>query len=469
MLPSDTARIRRDLPELVVGLVGRIGIEMPQIGTLLEAHLTQFGYTCHQIRVTDTLKEYEVALKDSPLEERYVSYIETCNKLRRDTRRQDVMAYLAMLKIAKIRSTLEQSHGPVGQIYIINQLKRREEVDTFRSVYGNAFFLISCHGRRDYRSGRLAKKISSDHPSISRADKWIPAALELIQRDDNEINDPYGQRVQEAFPLADVIIDGEDMDGAKRTIERFFDALFGSPRSSPTADEHCNAIAFTAATRSADLSRQVGAAIFSNRGEIIAIGCNEAPKAGGGYYWQDDHGDARDVTMEEDINAIEKKGLVIELLEVLDANNMLLKNGQSFKEVSNELLNVRRIFDNTAIMGTLEYGRAVHAEMAAITDAARRGHSLQDCTLYVTTFPCHNCAKHIVAAGIERVVYLEPYAKSHTSELYPDSIAVDDEEKAGRVVFKQFIGITHRSFARVFSRSRRKGSDGKLLSCVQRG
>ncbi|MDN3612645.1 hypothetical protein QWZ16_23945 [Vibrio ostreicida] len=29
----------------------------------------------------------------------------------------------------------------------------------------------------------------------------------------------------------------------------------------------------------------------------------------------------------------------------------------------------------------------------------------------VRLFPCHNCAKHIVASGIKRVVYVEPYPK----------------------------------------------------------
>ena len=55
-------------------------------------------------------------------------------------------------------------------------------------------------------------------------------------------------------------------------------------------------------------------------------------------------------------------------------------------------------------MDALEYGRMVHAEMSSLCDAARLGHMFQGGTLYCTTFPCHMCAKHIVAAGIARVV-----------------------------------------------------------------
>jgi deoxycytidylate deaminase len=79
-----------------------------------------------------------------------------------------------------------------------------------------------------------------------------------------------------------------------------------------------------------------------------------------------------------------------------------------------------------------DYIRAVHAEMAAITDAARHDISITGCTLYTTTFPCHDCAKHIVASGIRRVVYIEPYRKSLVQEFYPDSIAVDQADNLRR-------------------------------------
>lgn len=85
---------------------------------------------------------------------------------------------------------------------------------------------------------------------------------------------------------------------------------------------------------------------------------------------------------------------------------------------------------------TIDYIRAVHAEMAALTDAARHGVSTKGCVLYTTTFPCHDCAKHIVASGIQRVVYVEPYPKSLVQEFYSDSITADSgNECAGKVRF----------------------------------
>src|SRR5690606_19175210 len=78
-------------------------------------------------------------------------------------------------------------------------------------------------------------------------------------------------------------------------------------------------------------------------------------------------------------------------------------------------------------MDAIEYGRMVHAEMNAITDAARVGHAIRGATLYCTTFPCHICAKHIIASGIARVVYLEPYPKSLAQELHEDALEVDGQ------------------------------------------
>lgn len=46
----------------------------------------------------------------------------------------------------------------------------------------------------------------------------------------------------------------------------------------------------------------------------------------------------------------------------------------------------------TRVKALLEFGRAVHAEMASLSDAALRGISIRDGTTYVTTLPCHICA-----------------------------------------------------------------------------
>ena len=119
-------------------------------------------------------------------------------------------------------------------------------------------------------------------------------------------------------------------------------------------------------------------------------------------------------------------------------------------------------------MDALEYGRVVHAELAAICDAARLGRSIDQAILYCTTFPCHVCAKHIVAAGIDRVVFLEPYPKSLVAALHLDSIQIEGGDRGNyqafnAVKFEHFFGVTPRRYREVFERTKRKDQDGNFL------
>lgn len=51
----------------------------------------------------------------------------------------------------------------------------------------------------------------------------------------------------------------------------------------------------------------------------------------------------------------------------------------------------------------------LHAEANAITKVAKSNNSSQGATLYITDSPCMDCAKLIIQAGIERVVYGDEY------------------------------------------------------------
>jgi hypothetical protein len=67
-------------------------------------------------------------------------------------------------------------------------------------------------------------------------------------------------------------------------------------------------------------------------------------------------------------------------------------------------------------------------------------------------FLSHNCAKHIVAAGLERVVYVEPYPKSKASDLHSDSIRFGFADTAEQAVrFEPFVGVGPRRFIDLFS------------------
>jgi len=51
----------------------------------------------------------------------------------------------------------------------------------------------------------------------------------------------------------------------------------------------------------------------------------------------------------------------------------------------------------------------IHSEQNSISDAAKRGTTINDGTIYITHFPCINCCKYIISSGIKNVVYLDDY------------------------------------------------------------
>lgn len=213
-----------------------------------------------------------------------------------------------------------------------------------------------------------------------------------------------------------------------------------------------------ASLRSLDLSRQVGAAIFSKRHEVIALGCNEVPKGGGGTYWaQSGSEDARDFKWGSDPNDEKKRSLILDLFERLSANGLM---ETECVEKIDEMLQHPAVKDSQ-LMDIIEFGRILHAEMSALMDAARLGRAVQDAALFCTTFPCHICAKHIVGSGIDTVYFLEPYPKSAAFTLHPDSIEVEGSSRVHyanyeKAKFTHFYGISPRRYRDFFEKSLRK-------------
>jgi deoxycytidylate deaminase len=309
----------------------------------------------------------------------------------------------------------------------------------------------------------MMEKIRRYEPSPKTDADCERQAVELIEIDFNQRDDEDGQRVSDVFHLGDVFVTGIDQAMAEATIRRFIKAFFGDTKASPTKDEYGLYTATAAALRSADLSRQVGAAIFSKHGEIISLGCNEVPRPGGGTYWSDDEGPIyRDVELGYDPNQDRKAEIIHDLLTRMASHGFLsgaLTKVKSPQQRAEMFIDSETIRDSQ-LMDILEFGRVIHAEMSAVSDAARLGRATKDATLFCTTFPCHICAKHIVAAGIDRVVFLEPYPKSLSQKLHGDSITFETDIPE-KVLFEPFIGISPRRYRDIFEKRTRKDSSGK--------
>jgi cytidine deaminase len=410
-------------------------------------------------------------LRDGPRDTTVDAHMTAGNTLREALGRNDAVAMLGLIAIQEFR---QQNTGdptrPLPQFaHILHSLKRPEEVKVLRQIYGPAFVALAAYAPRPRRLQDLARRIAESHFS-NQSGEFLTQAERLLRRDELEIGDEHGQNVEETFPIADVVINTSDHASMVDSVQRAIELLFGNVFITPNPDEQGMYLARAAALRSGSLARQVGAAICRPDGTLVALGMNEVPRAGGGAYWCSDENDGRDLRWGYDTSDRMRENVFGEILQKLTENGWIVpeKSQRHIPDLVAEALRTGTppIMKGTQLLSTIDYVRAVHAEMAAITDAVRHGVSTRECTLYTTTFPCHDCAKHIVAAGITRVVYIEPYRKSLVQDLYPDSVVVDPADAcAGRVRFEPFVGVAPRRYSDLFGLStiRRKNKDGSLL------
>ena len=139
-------------------------------------------------------------------------------------------------------------------------------------------------------------------------------------------------------------------------------------------DEYFMGVACLSSKRSKDPSTQVGACVASKKNKVLTMGYNGAPT---GYH---------------------------------DDNCMCWEREGNFLDT--------------------KYAYVCHAELNAILNSPT---SLEDGRIYVTLFPCNECAKAIIQSGIKEVIYIE------------DKYASQDSFKASKIMF-DMAGVTYRKY-----------------------
>jgi deoxycytidylate deaminase len=471
--------------ELVIAVVAAVGAEIDLVIEQISTTLSEYDYETDNLRLSSYLSETAAKdLAELPLDEQIWEAMSAGDQLRRQWKRSDALVLHAISEIYANREDAAQAtyeeEGGEGEFpdeedapglsrraFVIRSLKTPDELETLRSVYGPRLVVIAAFSPRDKRVDHLAEQIQDSRNDAHR-DNWNHQPEDLIDRDEKE-QASRGQDVSGTFHRADFFIRGWERNVIEEDLKRTFEILFGDPFRTPTRDEYCQFLAAGAAMRSAEPSRQVGAAIGTRSGSVISLGCNEVPQPRGGSHWEEDGVGNREFEINEiDTNRRHFEALAKQLSEAVDE-----RLGRASEEIAGDSAETREKLDalRAAVVESLpaelraaglkeltEFGRAVHAEMDALLDAARRGIAVQGATLYCTTFPCHNCARHIVGAGIERVVFIEPYIKSRTAELHGDSIRLDNldlPENDERIPFESFVGVAPRRYREMFDAAAR--------------
>lgn len=465
-------------PELVFALVGAAGVRLNKLSGELKHELLSFGYKSVEIKLSNLLDNFTdgTPLSGSSEFDRIIHLQNMGNAFRKRLHKGDALALAGIAEIRAIRSKISgnPNEPAPAHAYILHQLKHPSEVDLLRQVYGSSFLVIAGHAPREQRKKELQRRMAVKASQSGREERFEGHAATVITNDDKQ-DDDFGQNVRDTYPKADFFAN-MGIELGEHELRRFVNLLFGHPFYTPKPDEYAMYQANAVSLRSSDDNRQVGAVIVSRTQcngkirdtSILSVGMNEVARGGGGFYWDEDSPDLRDQNLlYHQINrpAEIKSCVLTELIEKIIQKKWL--NETMEKEPASYLADsLLKELKGTQFLDIGEFSRPVHAEMTALIDAARRGVAVDGHSMYVTTFPCHNCAKHIIAAGIRRVVYLEPYYKSRANGLYGEEIILDSllgKEEEGKVVFFAYTGIAPRQYQQLFSMSERGAKKGRSL------
>ena len=430
--------------EIVLGLITTVGTDTENVIRYMKEHLSKFSYTTEIINVSsEILSNFDKTSPSFTCEyDRIKHYMDLGNQTRKNTNDASIIMKGVTSYILSRRDSMDEPSPRDKVAYIIKSIKHPKEAEYLKQVYGDGFHLIGISSDLDTR-----KKFLTDVKSM------LPSQVdELIDRDSDETDD-MGQHTQDVFQNSDYFINVVDnTEEIKNCVFRLIDLLFGNPFITPTFDEYAMFMAYAASLRSADLSRQIGAVVTKNN-EILASGVNDCPSFGGGLYWQlhdnntyYDEKDGRDYMLGYDSNKKQQTEIINKILDNL--------------EIEKTEKNIRLV-KKSGIGSLTEYGRVVHAEMEALLSCARNNISSKDSTMYVTTFPCHNCAKHIIAAGVKKVVYIEPYPKSKALDFYKKEISTSAVDLNKKLIFIPFSGVGPRRYIDLFIMSSSKWGDKK--------
>jgi deoxycytidylate deaminase len=445
--------------ELVIALCGPIGSPLHRVGESIQSILKEsFGYTdSSYLKLSDFISEHAAAVGVSiPLEDgfnRTQNLIGAGNELRRQYG-NGILAELAVKHIRVDRErhkteTESTKYAPRRVVHIIDSIKNKEELALLRLVYRDMLYVVGVFAPLQTREANLTRR------------NLTPAQIfTLIDRDSGEEIEE-GQTVGETFPNCDFFLrtgEGTDSQIGQR-VERFLHLMLGTKVITPWPAETAMYSAAMASANSACLSRQVGAAVTDAEGEILSIGWNDVPTVDGGLYHSTSSPDHRCWNLDggKCFNDEEKDRIAQELVNALE-------------DVipSHERIKAKGILKGASkLKGLIEFSRAIHAEMHAILNAGKTaGMRLKNGKIYVTTYPCHSCARHIVAAGIREVYYIEPYRKSLAIKLHGDAISEQeiDREKVRILAFDGVAPSRYLSLFKVPQNSRKK--DGKLIPIV---
>ncbi|EDY83846.1 Cytidine and deoxycytidylate deaminase zinc-binding region domain protein [Verrucomicrobiia bacterium DG1235] len=454
--------------ELVVAFCCPIGTPIQDVVNSYAGEIESRNYKVHKIKISRLIQEISHEILDSDdIIKRKNNYIKAGDNIRKKHKQSNYLAVSAIADILAYKKENKRVQNESDRIcYLIDSLKHPDEINILKKVYGDSFFLI---GVFSDRKTRIAKLTGGNTSLNIKAEDLI----EADSKGHKESEPEYTQKLGKVFHQSDYFINtnGTDIDHVQTKIKRFNDIVFGTKLITPDIHEKSMYAAWSSASNSACMSRQVGASVVSKSGNIIGLGWNDVPKAGGGVYNDENtHNnknsppttwDNRCYNWQEKqcLNDVTKNKIISKLADTI-------RTHFSDKLELHDSPQIEKLLKDSEIGDITEYSRAIHAEMHAIFNAFKDHSSeITGGSIYVTTFPCHNCARHIVLSGIMNIHFIEPYPKSRATILHRDTLTLDNSDQ-NQVRLFPFEGLAPSRYLDLLSYASQKRKD--LKTCKLR-
>jgi len=326
--------------------------------------------------------------------------------------------------------------------FVIEAFRNPFEVEFFRQRYYE-FYLFSLFAPFNIRQKRCSNinelqqrdKIDQGFEFLEDADN-LRDKFNFIKNFKDEILSISMQNTQKCVQLSDINInnESESKEELYKKLLFYYTLILQPGYVPPTADETLMNMAYMLSLQSTCICRQVGAIITEEDGYIVGAGWNDVSKGqiGCGLRWRND------------CEQLDNKVLPLHPESKRSFRSYLKKKNYEQESFcfKDEYSNYKNSESKTK---ALQYCRALHAEENAILQTAKVGGIglKKASTIYSTTFPCELCAKKIYQVGIDRVVYVEPYPKSISEEVF-----FKDGVRQPKI--EQFEGVKPHSYYRLY-------------------
>lgn len=334
------------------------------------------------------------------------------------------------------KNCTESSHNKICRV-VIDSLRNSFEALFLKERY-SAFYFVAVQDdmRQEHLRQKISKIFSPDLSEQEKNKRYLDAVFEriedLCQIETSSKHYEQGKfaspNLEQCISNAEIHLLNQENDNSKHadfySLEeqwiKYASLILHPGLITPSSEERCMAVAYTAKFNSGCLSRQVGAVITNKYHTIRSIGWNEVP------YGQipcslrelpdlvkpnSNHKQYIPLMYSEfersDIKSyVNNKNLRQEIINDYPHIDNITKDldGLPFSYCFKTLHN-RYIGDKNQV-----YTRSLHAEENAIMQMAKYGgEALMDGIIYVTASPCELCSKKLYQIGVKRIVYIDSY------------------------------------------------------------